>query len=109
MSAPVDRKNASASSSRLSGLRTRIGFPVLILSGRFSHWSTLKTVYSRSIGTRRVSELSSAPLSRTWSCLTKKNLGAVLALADVATEFQCLLEGQEARRAITSHLCHPQQ
>jgi hypothetical protein len=38
------RDNASASSSRVSGLRMRIGFPLLMLSGRFSHWSTLKTV-----------------------------------------------------------------
>ncbi len=49
MSAPVECRNASAGSSRVSGLRTRIGFPVLMLSGRFSHWSTLKTVYSRII------------------------------------------------------------
>jgi hypothetical protein len=32
-------------------------------SGRFSHWSTLKSVYSRIIGTKRVAELSSDPLS----------------------------------------------
>jgi len=37
----------SASSSRVSGLRTRIGFPVMMLSARFSHWSTLKTVAGR--------------------------------------------------------------
>jgi hypothetical protein len=48
----------------------RIGFPVPMLSGRFWHWSTLKTVYSRIIGIRRVEELSS-PWSRTCSCFTK--------------------------------------
>src|ERR1700732_3164287 len=74
MSAPVEPKNASASSSRVSGLRTRIGFPVLTLSGRLSHWSTLNTVYSRIIGTRRVEELSSALWWRTCSCFTKHTL-----------------------------------
>src|SRR5260370_19097702 len=71
MSAPVECKNASAISSRVSGLRTRIGLLVLMLSGRFSHCSTLKTVYARIIGTRRMEELPSASLSRTCSCLTK--------------------------------------
>ena len=35
--------------SRVSGLRARIVLPTITLSGRFSHWSTLKTVYSRII------------------------------------------------------------
>ena len=39
--------------------------------GKIVALSTLKTVYSRIIGIRRVEELSSAPSSRTCSCFTK--------------------------------------
>ena len=53
------------------GIAITIGFPLTTLSGRFSHWSTLKTVYSRIIGIRRVEALSSMPWSRTCSCFTK--------------------------------------
>src|SRR5450755_3232302 len=107
MSAPVECRNASASSSRVSGLRTRIGFPATMLSGRLSHWSTLKTVYSRIMGMRRVAELSS--WSRDLQLLYEINLRAALALAHVATQLQRLLESEKARRAIAGRLRHPQQ
>lgn len=44
-------------------LDLRGGFPVMMRSRRLSHWSTLKTVYSRIIGIRRVDVLirSDAP------------------------------------------------
>jgi hypothetical protein len=41
--------------------------------------------------------------------LNEIDLGAVLALADVAAQLQGLLERQKARRAIASRLRHPQQ
>ena len=41
--------------------------------------------------------------------LHKVDLRAALALADVATQFQSLLEGEKARCAISGCLCYPQQ
>jgi hypothetical protein len=69
--APQKSSIVASRSSRLRGF-TLLG--VVTRAGRLSHWSTLKTVYSRNIGIRRV--LASSPsfavsLSRGASCFTK--------------------------------------
>jgi hypothetical protein len=85
-------------------LRSRRG-----LVGSFSHWSTLKTVYSRSMGTIRLASSSSALFSRTCSCFTKCTLVPCSPLRTLPPSSKACLKVRNRGGPISVRLCHPQQ